>query len=62
MGEAGKSDQRIKLRRLRLNEHLAGKARAEFGDTDTAGLADDRVIVGKPQYGGGREYLHCVGI
>ena len=45
VGEAGQAHQRIKLRRLRLNKHLTGKAGAELGDAYAAGLTDDGVIV-----------------
>ena len=43
--EAGQPHKDIKALRLRVDEHLACEAGAEFRDADRAGLADDRIVV-----------------
>lgn len=60
--EAGQTNERIKLRWLRIDEHLARKASAELRNADAAGLADDIVVIRESQNGRRREYLHRIGI
>ena len=50
VGKAGEPHQRIKGAGLGIDEHLAGEGRSELRHADRAGLADDRVVVGKPQH------------
>ena len=47
--EAGKAHQRIELLGLCVHQHLAGKVRAEFRNTDGTGFPDNGVIVSKAQ-------------
>ena len=45
VGEAGKADERIELRRLGVHEHPAGEDRAEFRNADCADLRQDLVML-----------------
>ncbi len=62
MRETGQAHKRIKLRWLRIDEHLSRKARAELRYADAAGLAYDIVVIGKPQNCRRCEYLHRIRI
>ena len=45
MGESGKADERVELRRLGVHEHPAGEDRAEFRNADCADLRQDLVML-----------------
>ena len=45
VGEARQTDERGKLVRLRVHEHLARERRTELRHADRTGMADDRVAV-----------------
>ena len=58
MGEAGKPDKSIKLLRLGVHQHLAGKGSAELRHTDGARFADDRVLIREAESFGRGEDRH----
>ena len=60
--EAGQTHERVKLRGLCIDKHLAREARAELRYADAAGLSDDIVILRKSQNRRSCKYLHCIGV